>query len=789
MKTTRTFTAVVILAIIFVGRASAQPVHFDDMRLKAAVEVKLGVTDPTPANMLLLTELYASNGDIFDLTGLEYAANLTYLGLGSNHVSGLSPLAGLTNLKSINLSGNQVSDIFSLSGLPRLEFLDLSGNQISNISPLAGLTKLEDLSLEGNQLSDLSPLAGLTKLVFLDLDDNQLSNLSPLAGLIRLEFLDLSGNQFSDLSPLAGMTRLEVLDLEDNQFNDLSPLAGLTRLEDLDLKGNQFTDLSPLTGLTNLEYLYLNDNPLNQQACDIYIPQIRNNNPGIRIYYDSCSNILTIVPNVVGITLDEARFAISDAGLFLGNIIYADSNTVPQGNVISQDPTAGIEVFEGTSVKLVISNGPSNDPNVVGLVAHWRLDETTGTIAADSSGNGNNGILYGGPIWQPTEGRLKGALQFDGMNDYVDCGNLSSLDIRDKITLACWIKVAAFTRKGETILAKGDNSYSLSRSGIGNSIHMGISGTSLGGFDGTTVVTDSNWHHVAAVYDGSNALLYIDGLLNTAVPATGQINVSTYNLFIGESSQIRGKYLTGLVDDVRIYNWALNPVDISHLIPGETSTDPNLVGWWNLDETSGAIAADSSGYGNNGTVHGDPVWQPTGGKINGALWFDGSDDYVTLPIGSLISSLTDCTISTWANWSGLGYWWQRFFDFGSGTTTYMCLRTSDGTKLLFAITNTGGGGESQLIAPSNLATGWHHLAVVINGTTKGMQLYLDGSVIATATTKTLPKDLGSTTQNWLGKSQHGYTYYYGSLDDFRIYNRTFGLNEITQLWAGGLVGN
>jgi hypothetical protein len=172
---------------------------------------------------------------------------------------------------------------------------------------------------------------------------------------------------------------------------------------------------------------------------------------------------------------------------------------------------------------------PGPEPSVSGLVGHWKLDETTGTIAADSSGNDCNGILFGGPVWQPDGGNLNGALQFDGVNDYVDCGNSSILNIQDQITLACWIKVSAFTRAWQAILAKGDDSYRLCRSSMGNSIHFGITGTSLGGFDGAAVVADSNWHHVAGVYDGSEAMLYVDGVLDTVVPATDGLTPAPIN--------------------------------------------------------------------------------------------------------------------------------------------------------------------------------------------------------------------------------------------------------------------
>jgi len=79
--------------------ADPDPVHFHDPNLKAAVEAQLGVTNPTAADMLLLTGLYADNKGICDLTVLEYATNLDKLWLDANKISDISPLAGLTNLR------------------------------------------------------------------------------------------------------------------------------------------------------------------------------------------------------------------------------------------------------------------------------------------------------------------------------------------------------------------------------------------------------------------------------------------------------------------------------------------------------------------------------------------------------------------------------------------------------------------------------------------------------------------------------------------------------------------
>ena len=133
----------------------------------------------------------------------------------------------------------------------------------------------------------------------LEIDDNRIVDISPLAGLSHLQTLNLHENQINDISSLVGLTSLQILSLHENQISDITFLANLSNLQWLNLHSNQISDISPLVGLTSLQYLILAYNPLNQEACDIYIPQLANN-PGM-YYNGSCSvGGLTISSTVGG---------------------------------------------------------------------------------------------------------------------------------------------------------------------------------------------------------------------------------------------------------------------------------------------------------------------------------------------------------------------------------------------------------------------------------------------------------------------------------------------------------
>ncbi len=210
------------------------------------------------------------------------------------------------------------------------------------------------------------------------------------------------------------------------------------------------------------------------------------------------------------------------------------------------------------------------------LEAYWKFDEGSGNTAFDSSGNGNDGTFVGNPQW--VAGKFGGALEFDG-DDYVNCGNGQSLQIQDQITLAFWFNVEAFQNTWEAFMAKSDSAYRASRGGgTGNATHLGISGTSTGGgngwFNGTVIVTGGEWHHYAGTYDGTAGRIYIDGVLDVTSPGTGRINLSASDLYIGENSGATGRFLHGILDEVRIYSRALTDTEILDVMAGAGAEYP-----------------------------------------------------------------------------------------------------------------------------------------------------------------------------------------------------------------------
>ena len=212
-------------------------VYFPDPNLEAAIRAE--INKPTGAitetDLENVWELNAPNASIKNIEGLQYCPNLSYIHLEDNEINNLNPLIGL-HLWTIVLSNNQISDISPLTGL--------------NISPM-------ELKLDHNRISDINPIAEMAITVDIDLSYNQISDISVLtSGSFRK--LNLSHNQISDISVLANLNG--DIDLSHNQISDISALANCTS-GGINLKGN----------------------PLNEQSCYYYIPQLQER---ITIYHD-----------------------------------------------------------------------------------------------------------------------------------------------------------------------------------------------------------------------------------------------------------------------------------------------------------------------------------------------------------------------------------------------------------------------------------------------------------------------------------------------------------------------
>jgi hypothetical protein len=252
---------------------------------------------------------------------------------------------------------------------------------------------------------------------------------------------------------------------------------------------------------------------------------------------------------------------------------------------------------------------------------------------------------------------------------------------------------------------------------------------------------------------------------------TGATLTNVKSLTIGVAGSGAG---TMFFDDICLY--AIAPEAVSPVDPGTSG----LLALYTMDGN----VQDSSGKKYDGTITGNMSYEA--GYAGQGLVFNGVNSYVDLPIGPMIATLTDATIATHIKFGGGSGSWQRTWDFGSGSGTspymFLCPRHGTSGPLRFAI-RTATVGEQVVDTEVALSEGsWQHVAVTIDSASMTASIYLDGELVASGETVLLPKDLGETTQNWLGRSQYAVDgYFLGSLDDFRIYNRVLSEAELRYL--------
>jgi large repetitive protein len=209
-------------------------------------------------------------------------------------------------------------------------------------------------------------------------------------------------------------------------------------------------------------------------------------------------------------------------------------------------------------------------------VAWWRLDETEGLQANDASGHGLAANVQGEARWKPVGGRFRGALDLDGTQTYVDCGDKAEFDLGDTMTVSLWLKPRG-PRKGTQALAgKGSETWYLNSEGESGRLTFFLNGPQATGKDRnkrTRVASkrqldDGQWHHVVGLYDGQRMALYVDGVLENSVAASGRLALNTEPLWLGNSPAARGEWYNGLLDDVRLYRHGLSEEEIKALYRG-----------------------------------------------------------------------------------------------------------------------------------------------------------------------------------------------------------------------------
>ncbi len=203
------------------------------------------------------------------------------------------------------------------------------------------------------------------------------------------------------------------------------------------------------------------------------------------------------------------------------------------------------------------------------LVGWWRFDEGSGTVASDSSGNGNNGTFNGDPQW--VAGHFGNALEFDGSGDWLDCGTGQSLRLGGAVTMTAWVRINVLNR---------DQKVGGNQNGSNGGYKMTIYSNNIAEFEirsaanastlnravaGGTVLAVGEWYHVTGAYSqqGGYIRTYLNGVLDRELATTAVLGVSPGPMRIGcEPYNTGANQFNGTMDDIRVYSTALTEGEI-----------------------------------------------------------------------------------------------------------------------------------------------------------------------------------------------------------------------------------
>lgn len=276
-------------------------------------------------------------------------------------------------------------------------------------------------------------------------------------------------------------------------------------------------------------------------------------------------------------TIDLTQSGITDSYVTVNGLAY---NTTYYWRIRASNEAGE---SEWSSVWSYSTSAEPATPPVSSLVGQWKMNEGGGNTLTDASEFDNDAIITGTPIW--INGKEDLALLLNGSNQFATVADNSSLDISNTITLAAWIKPERTAT--QYIIKKATNGtvngYELSLASSGYiffRINQASSGDSYRLNSTVVYPTDGvTWMHVAATYDGSEIKIYLNGEEHASKTITSKPAISINSLPLAIGAQSDGVYkFKGAIDDVRVYNSALNASEIGIIKATSTSsvvTAPN----------------------------------------------------------------------------------------------------------------------------------------------------------------------------------------------------------------------
>jgi hypothetical protein len=229
-----------------------------------------------------------------------------------------------------------------------------------------------------------------------------------------------------------------------------------------------------------------------------------------------------------------------------------------------------------SSAETLVNVGITNTDLTDATRVLWlKLDESSGTTASDSSGNGNNGTLAGGGTWQPTSGARAGALKFNGLSGQATIPDSPLLDNTSAFSISWWFRADAYPGDSGGLVSKRinintDNAYTTWLKTTDKRIYVDIDGSG-NRFSSATLIQTGLWYHVALTFDGNQpaaqrVMLWINGSVDTVANESSAV-IPNYasSLMLGNTHPGATNWFNGAIDDVRFYRRVLSTNEILSL--------------------------------------------------------------------------------------------------------------------------------------------------------------------------------------------------------------------------------
>jgi len=465
--------------------------------------------------------------------------------------------------------------------------------------------------------------------------------------------------------------------------------------------------------------------------------------------------------------------------------------------------------------------------NTNGLVGYWTFDgkdtvwtSSSAATTLDKSGNNNAGTLTNmNRVTSVTEGKIGQGLKFDGVDDYVNFGNVLS-DINSTFTYSFWVyPVPGMAQYNGALFSKAyyptGFDISISKDGGGSDFRAaGLNVTDSG--SNSSALSLNKWSHLVVTYNSSagsnNFNTYVDGVLATSLTRTGVVGTNANALLLGAETDSNVHWFKGTIDDVRVYNRALSADEVADLYQMGTVTvnastnalnASGLVGQWSFDgkqtvwtSSSAGTTLDTSGQSNTGTLTNmSQSTSVTEGKIGQALNFSSaSQTYIDAGSGASLDNIAPLTVVAWIRPTAVSVSSQNSRIVSKGTSDVLSWRfgyvAGYANQMYFGQSFTGTDAEWWTTSgPITTANIWYHVAVTYDrsATTNDPIFYVNGTP---DTTSSLGDPTGSanddsTVNLLIGGRSGGDRSWEGRIDDLRIYNRILSASEIAALYNQG----